>query len=153
MDIDFSSQVVLKSPYPAVWIVEVPQNYIPFAGRSGPFPAVLSTTVGPSLPLSGLGAPEGVVPGCPGQTYRDLNNDDQWLKMIGTQETGWRRVGTYDSGNAGGVQRVWFGTASNPNNVQIAIGPSVYFGANGSVWIMPSGISGNTGWQAVIVGT
>lgn len=61
--------------------------------RSGPFPEVLPTYVSPSHKLSGHGAPEGVTPGVPGQTYEDIDTNDLYLKMAGTQETGWRLVG------------------------------------------------------------
>lgn len=126
-------------------------SYVPFGNRGGPFPHILPTTVGPSLPLSGVGSPESVVPGCPGQTYRDVTNDDLWLKMIGTQETGWRKVGIFAS-TTEAQQRVFFGSASDPNGVQSAVGAAVYFGANGSIWVMPQGTAGTTGWQLVVGG-
>ncbi len=68
-------------------------NYVPLGNRAGPFPEVLTTTVSPSPPLSGFGSPQGVVPGVPGQSYQDLNNQQLWMKMAGTLEMGWRLVG------------------------------------------------------------
>lgn len=76
------------------------QNFIPFAaGRATPFVGSLPTNVSPAQAISGHGSPEGSVPGNPGQRYQDLDTGDQWMKIQGTSELGWKLVGT--TGTAG----------------------------------------------------
>lgn len=72
-------------------------SYVPMGERNGPFPQVLPSTVAPTGQLSGHGSPEGVVPGIPGTLYKNLDTLDQWLKMAGSQETGWRLVGKFST--------------------------------------------------------
>lgn len=63
------------------------------AGRTDTFVTTLPSTVGTSPELSGSGSPEGVVPGVPGQTFVNVDNDDLYLKIAGVQAMGWKLVG------------------------------------------------------------
>jgi hypothetical protein len=53
-------------------------------------------------------------------------------------------------GGGGGTQMVFFGP-SDPNGSVTASVPSIYYGADGSIWGKTSG-SGNTGWEPYIAG-
>lgn len=70
------------------------QNYVPMQGRAGPPPPPLPTHAHPGHPLSGMGPPDGVVPGNPGTRYTDLATGLEYLKISGTQTTGWQQVGS-----------------------------------------------------------
>lgn len=63
------------------------------AGRTDLFVNTLPSNVSPSLELGGVGNPEGVVPGVPGQTYVDVQTLDLYLKIAGVQNLGWKLVG------------------------------------------------------------
>ena len=63
------------------------------AGRTDLFQTQLPSNVSTSRELGGVGSPEGVVPGVPGQTYVDTGNLDLYMKIAGVQNIGWKLVG------------------------------------------------------------
>lgn len=60
---------------------------------SGPWKSELPSRVYPAQPISGNGAPEGVVAGNPGQRYNDLLTGNLWIKIQGTGVLGWELRG------------------------------------------------------------
>lgn len=56
-------------------------------GGGGSEPTTTSTS-----PLAGIGSPEGVVAGIPGQTYWDTEAKALWVKQSGTDITGWYQL-------------------------------------------------------------
>lgn len=71
-------------------------SYIPNIG-SGAFITTMAPTVEPGPAITNSGSPEGVVPGNPGQTYIDSDNNDLYVKFTGVQELGWKLVGKWES--------------------------------------------------------
>lgn len=69
-------------------------NYIPMQGRAGPPSPPLPTHCHPCAALSGNGPPDGVVPSSPGTRYTDIATGLEYLKISGTQSTGWQLVGS-----------------------------------------------------------
>jgi hypothetical protein len=125
--------------------------YDPLGGRTGPFNLTLPNTVSPGGILGGSGSPEGVVPGSPGQRYRDNDNNDLYLKMGGTQEIGWRLIGSLLEGlmvSATGITQVFYGNAVDPNGVITARAPAIYYSlTDGSDWRKTNTGSDNVGWE------
>ncbi len=134
----------------------MPNNtFVPFAGRSTPFVDVLPANIVTGGLLSGNGSPEGVMPGTPGQRYRDLVNDALWIKIRGNQAQGWQQVGISPGEEGGGGEKcadIFFGPANDPNNVITATAPAIYYASTGSVWVKTdTGLGAtNTGWAQVV---
>jgi hypothetical protein len=96
--------------------------------------------VSPGGLLAGNGSPEGSVIGNPGQRYRDLDNDNLYMKLHGTQNAGWELVGKFGDagvdGAAGAGGSVLY-MSTDPTGVLSVTGPAVCVGTGamtGSVW-------------------
>lgn len=109
--------------------------YVPMKNRGGAFNnSTLPTRVYPAQALSGNGSPEGVVPGNPGQSYTDLDNNNLYLKIRGTQTIGWQLVGVAGEGTGGGT---------TPANLQLMTGATA----------VPASDPSDTSLPAFYVGT
>lgn len=131
-------------------------NFLPFAGRSGPFVGVLPSKVEPAQPLSCNGSPEGVVPGNPGQTCVNLLNGDLYLKLQGTQMIGWQLVGVSGGGGGGGGgnQQIFIYNG-NPNGHVALTGPGMVIDTSVSpsnIWIKQTNGASNSDWVLLIGG-
>lgn len=136
-------------------------GYTPFPPeRTDSGQSSLPAMVSPSGAAGGHGTPEGIVIGNPGMRYRDLDNDDLYLKITGTAETGWRLIGKWpgsgggsSGGGTGGGGNV-FASAADPSGVLSVTGPAVCIGSGafaGTFWVKStSGTSAND-WVALIV--
>jgi hypothetical protein len=110
-------------------------QYGNFVGESDPAPAPYP----PSSRCCGSGVgPPNDADGSNGQTYVDTSTGDLYVKSGDT----W----TIFSGGGGGATEVYFGTG-DPNGVQTATRPAIFYDAIGSVWIKTSSGSSNTGWE------
>lgn len=93
----------------------------------------------------GVGSPEGVFPGPVGWYYVDTSTGDLYVKVTGTGNTGWVLV----TGGGGGATEVYFGTG-DPNGVQTATRPALFYTAAGDVWVKTGAGTTNTGWEQLI---
>lgn len=129
-----------------------PGNFI-----SGALPELPNATFSGDR-LSGNGAPEGVVPANPGQTYVDLISLQLWQKQAGTQTVGWRLIGIAPAsggggggGGGGGAVQVFSGTALDPNGVVTTSAPAIYYSLTDlSQWNKVNIGTNSTGWTKVL---
>lgn len=130
--------------------------YDPFAGRTGPFNYVLPGMLSPSTQLSGTGSPEGQNEGVPGQTFVDISNNDLYLKISGTQTTGWKKIGTWlgtGTGGSGGGQISTFRSTIDPTGVVQCVGPGFCIGDGpliGKLWVKSTAATNSTDWFLMI---
>jgi hypothetical protein len=103
-----------------------------------------SPATGGNMLLSGSGSPEGVVAANAPMLYEDTDNGDVYAKT-GTGDTGWVKL----AGGGGGTTQVYFGTG-DPNGVQTATRPAIFYSADGSLWQKTNSGSNNTGWLQVL---
>lgn len=120
--------------------------------RSGFESLTLPAVGSPSIPLSGVGAPDGVVVGIPGQTYTDLDTNNLYIKMGGNQALGWQLIGIARAGGSGCSGTSLIYGSGDPNGVFAATWPAIFYGDNGSVWVKITPGTTNTGWQNIIAG-
>lgn len=109
--------------------------------------------VAPSGLLSGNGSPEGIRFGNPGQRYRDLDNDDLYIKTNGTQTVGWVLNGKYgDGGSAGGSESAIY-SAVDPTGIISVTGPKLCIGTgpvDGQLWFKTTQANSANDWYPVI---
>lgn len=129
-------------------------TYIPFRGRNDQCQNSYPAMVAPAGLVAGSGSPEGIVFGNPGQRYRDLDNDNLYVKKYGTQSAGWVLVGKYgDGGFASGASSTLY-SGVDPTNVISVTGPAMCIGTdavNGQVWIKTTSANSSADWFPVIV--
>lgn len=128
-------------------------TYVPFKGRTDQCKSSYPAMVAPAGMLAGNGPPEGLIFGNPGQRYRDLDNDDLYIKASGTQTVGWVLNGKYgDGGSAGGAESTIY-SAVDPTGVISVTGPKLCIGTgamDGKLWFKTSAGTASD-WFAVIV--
>jgi len=125
--------------------------------RQTVFQRVLPQQMHTGPPVSGFGSPEGIVPAPVGAIYVDLNNSDLYQKQIGTQATGWQKIGTACAcpGSGGGsgapAPQQIFVSQGNPNGV-ISVTTTLpclcIDTVNHIIWTKQDGIISNTGWSS-----
>lgn len=131
-------------------------NYVPFAGRTDSGQTSFPAMVAPVGPVGGSGSPEDVVLANPGTRYRDLDNDDLWLKVRGTAAQGWQLIGKWAEGGVsgtGGSGNV-FASAVDPTGVLSVTGPAVCIGSGaftGTFWVKSTTGTSSADWVALIV--
>lgn len=111
--------------------------------------------VAPAGLVGGYGSPEGVVMGNPGQSYRNLDNDDLYIKKTGTKTTGWVLVGKYSStSGVGSSSGAPFYSSIDPTGVISVPGPSVCVGTGaqiGKVWLKTTAENSADDWFLLVV--
>lgn len=132
--------------------------YIPMPqGRTLSQPT-LQSTVRPSEPIYGNGAPEGVVFGNPGQNYQDTLTGNWYVKVAGTTNLGWLFTGAAGNpsgggGGGGGGTTGFLTFDGNPNGIITATGKALLFGvgsSQGQMWVKVTPDSSNTDWIQMI---
>lgn len=124
------------------------QPYVPNTGLNA-FIVNIQPTVHPVAPLSGHGSPEGVVPANPGTLWTDIDTNEVYLKIVGVQLMGWQKVGVATAAAGGGIQRVFSGSATDPNGTISADAPAYYYSTvDSSQWYKTG--SGSAGWLVFV---
>lgn len=132
-------------------------SYIPFPpSRTDQCKQSFPAMVAPAGPVAGNGSPEGVVIGNPGMRYRDLDNDDAYLKIAGNQTVGWLLVGKW-ADTSGGSSTSGSGTvtysAVDPTGVLSITGPGICLGTGafaGYLWTKATAATSSADWVLVL---
>lgn len=128
--------------------------YSPAAGLNR-FTTKLPPEVRPCAPLFGNASPEGVVSANPGTLFTNLTTNEVWVKVCGVSEVGWKLSGiagpstTGSSGTA--TQQVYYGTATDPNDVVTAQPPAYYYSlTDQSQWVKTNSTIDDQGWTKFV---